>query len=328
MLNVAAAEINAYHQPSSGPATTHGPLPNTAATARLRPAIQASVQSVLQATGVCVLFGATGVGKSVVARAVAASLPKAFHWAHFRDTDRDAALARLDTTLAWLASMNTAALIIEDLNVLEDAIIQVSLSQVVEAARRHDMRVLITCYSEPSPSSMDALGFGISAGIQCPHFTEKDTHSLVAEMGGDPAIWGRVAHVAGASGHPLLTHAFAAGLAARAWPQSEIPLILAQGLRTSDLDAAREAARANLISSRSTVPVEHLDRVLQAPARARHRLHGSTDSSSRRVLRPAVRTVDRNPWKQSVSAVAACPRFRPSYAAVGRPAPPTQRYRQ
>ena len=215
----------------------------------LRPAIHASVASVLEDVGVCVLFGATGVGKSVVARAVAASLPKGFQWAHFRDVDRGVARGRLDTTLAWLAGMGTSALIIEDLNMLEDVLVQVSLAQVVDAARRHDMRVLITCYREPSASSMDALGFGTSAGVQCPHFTEEETNTLVAGMGGDPAIWGRVAYMAGASGHPLLTHAFVSGMEKRGWPHAEVPTIVAQGLTTSDLDAAREAVRANLIAT-------------------------------------------------------------------------------
>jgi len=55
--------------------------------------------------------------------------------------------------------------------------------------------------------------------------------------------------VAGAGGHPQLTHAFVVGLAARAWPTEEIRDVLNRGLYSDDIEAARDAARRNLVSA-------------------------------------------------------------------------------
>ena len=47
--------------------------------------------------------------------------------------------------------------------------------------------------------------------------------------------------MAGAGGHPQLTHAFVFGMAARGWPIKEIKDIVGRGLSSSDIDSARDA---------------------------------------------------------------------------------------
>lgn len=56
-----------------------------------------------------------------------------------------------------------------------------------------------------------------------------------------------MAYQAGGSGHPQLVHAFVTGMAARGWPQSALRDILAAGLTTDDIGAARDAARRQLV---------------------------------------------------------------------------------
>jgi hypothetical protein len=62
-------------------------------------------------------------------------------------------------------------------------------------------------------------------------------------------LWGRLAHVAGASGHPQLTHAFVLGMSARDWPHAEVREIVVKGFTSGDIEAEKEAARRNLIAA-------------------------------------------------------------------------------
>ena len=96
--------------------------------------------------------------------------------------------------------------------------------------------------------------------------------ALVIHNGGDPGKWGRLAYVAGAFGHPQLTHAFVMGIAARRWPVEEIKEIVNRGLSSGDITAARDSARRSLVSAlpegtrsllyRLSLAIGHFDRSL------------------------------------------------------------------
>ena len=214
-----------------------------------RPAVEEAVQTALKSAGVCFIFGTTGVGKSMVARTIASGFQDPVRWIDSRHADFREAQIRLNQTLSLLAGMAPSTLIVEDLNLIEEPTVQISLAQVIEAAHRHDMRVLITCYRPPSATVLNGLGLDSECVVACPHFDQEETDALVKHAGGNPALWGRVAHVAGGTGHPQLTHAFVVGMAAKAWPEDEIAQIFALGFTSADLEATREAARISLINS-------------------------------------------------------------------------------
>ena len=106
-----------------------------------------------------------------------------------------------------------------------------------------------------------ALRTGRNSGVSSVHW------------GGDPEIWGRVAHLAGGAGHPQLTHAFTAGLAARSWPVNEIAEMVARGFTNNDLEDEHSAVRANLIDSlpeptrRASLSTKHYNRAIRAFSR-------------------------------------------------------------
>ena len=109
--------------------------------------------------------------------------------------------------------------------------------------------VIITCHRRPYASVLTATGLDKGCIVECPYFSEKEAGLLVSAYGGNPKVWGRLAHIAGGFGHPQLTHAFVNGMAAREWPSEEIQHILSQGLSSDDIDAARDSARRNLVSA-------------------------------------------------------------------------------
>ena len=135
------------------------------------------------------------------------------------------------------------------MNCLAVSSVQVSLSELLGAARRRDMRIVITSSRRPNPSLLNALSANTGSIVSSPYFAPEETCALVATLGGDPDIWGRFAHLSGVGGHPQRTHAFLAGIAARGWPEDEISEIVQRGFTNPDLEDELSAARATLIDS-------------------------------------------------------------------------------
>ena len=214
-----------------------------------REPLEALVHCALRAHGLCFVVGATGTGKSILARCIAPTFPGPQYWVDLRDVKASEARNRLKQLFSLLAEMGHATLMLEDLNWLAAPSVQTSLGEVVGAARRRDMRIVITSYGRPTASLLNMLSADSTSVVSSLHFDLEETCELVSTLDGAPEVWGRVAHLAGGGGHPQLTHAFVAGMAARDWPVQEIAEILAQGLTNADIEDEHSAARANLIES-------------------------------------------------------------------------------
>jgi hypothetical protein len=213
-----------------------------------RPEMKRRLVEVISRQGIVFAYGATGVGKSLLAREVAIEFAANFMLADARDATIPETLARLTWIVGRLATMASRALVIEDLNQFEDPSVLLVLGTVVNALRRRDRMVLITCYRPPSPRALSGLGIDQNVVIEVPYFTEAEVQTVVQASGGDPELWGRIAFLSGGSGHPQLVHAFVTGMAARGWPQNALKHIVAAGLTTDDVTAARDATRRQLVS--------------------------------------------------------------------------------
>ena len=215
-----------------------------------RVAVESAVTDALENSGVGVIVGASGLGKSIVLRAVAAARADAFFIADFRNSDdANETHRRLDMLFARIGCLPSSTLILEDLNHFGDTRVRLSLARVIEALRRRYRKALITCYRQPSLNTLAEVGLNQGCVVDCPYFSEEEARALVLNYGGDPDIWGRLAYVTGAAGHPQLTHAFVIGIAARGWPVKEIEAVVSRGLSSDDTDAARDAARRSLVSA-------------------------------------------------------------------------------
>ncbi|MPZ09237.1 MAG: hypothetical protein GEU89_03375 [Kiloniellaceae bacterium] len=214
-----------------------------------RSAVESSAADALLQFGAGVIVGGSGLGKSSVSRAVARALAGAFVIADFRDAKAAEARSRLDALFARIGGIKYTVFILEDLNQLDDPGVALSLSRVMEALRRRDCVALVTCYRPPSSKALSAIGLDHRCVVDCPYFTEEEAHALVSIYGGDPNKWGRLAYLAGACGHPQLTHAFASGMAARGWPDEKIGDVIGRGITSDDIDTARDEARRDLIAA-------------------------------------------------------------------------------
>jgi hypothetical protein len=214
-----------------------------------RPARKKSVVEVLKTQGLVFAFGTTGVGKSLLARDSAQEFGGDFVLADLRDATAAETRARLNGILGRLGSTASRALLIEDLNHLEDPSVLLALGAVASALKRRDRVALVTSYRAPSARALSELGLDAQAVVEVPYFSEEEVKAVVQANGGDSEIWGRVAYLAGGNGHPQLVHAFVTGMAMRGWPKAALKDIVTAGLTSEDVDAARDAARRQLVAA-------------------------------------------------------------------------------
>lgn len=214
-----------------------------------RGTVEEAAARALSSYGSAILTGATGLGKSHVARAVALKSAADFMLVDFRDLNAVDARQRLDSVFGRVGGLNASLLIFEDLNNLGDPQVSRALGRVMEALRYRDRTALVTCYIAPSARSAVDSNLDFRGVVACPYFSEDESKSLVALYDGDPDLWGKLAHAAGAFGHPQLTHAFIVGMAARSWPRSEIGDVVGNGLTSGDVVTEREFARKNIIAA-------------------------------------------------------------------------------
>jgi hypothetical protein len=210
--------------------------------------IETNVLDRMHQFGASIIVGASGLGKSSVARAVAEKLAGGFVMIDFRNADAEETCSRLDAVLSLIGGLHASTLIFEDLNNFNDPLVAPSTARVFEALRRRDRAAIVTCYLSPVARALSSVGLDVGCSVECPYFAEEEASALVELHGGDPKLWGRLAYVAGAFGHPQLVYAFISGMRVRGWPRDELVGIVGNGLSTGDIEAEREAARRTLVA--------------------------------------------------------------------------------
>ncbi|PZR45760.1 MAG: hypothetical protein DI537_60600, partial [Stutzerimonas stutzeri] len=186
----------------------------TAKRAVPRPEFERGIEDRLRTFGACFVAGASGVGKSSASRAVAERVGENYVIVDFRDAGAEETRGRLDALLSRLGGIRAQVIILEDLNQFNDPGLAGLAARVFEALSRRDIAVIATSYAAPTPKALSSVGQDPGSTIDCPYFSEEESASLVGLHGGDPGLWGKLAHVSGAFGHPQLVHAFIAGMAA------------------------------------------------------------------------------------------------------------------
>ena len=207
------------------------------------------VRSAIANHGVAILVGGTGLGKSLLARSVARQTNSAVSILDLRDIPALEARHRLNALLGRIGDQGVGGLILDDLNDIDDNGVGLALGRVLTSIRRRDIFGVMTSYRRPSARALSELGLDAGVVVEVPYFSEGEVAAVVQAAKGDIKKWSRVAFIAGGFGHPQLTHAFAAGMAARNWPPEALEQFVQSGLTSEEIEAARETARRNLVAA-------------------------------------------------------------------------------
>ncbi|WP_343654156.1 hypothetical protein [Paraburkholderia caribensis] len=206
-----------------------------------------SIRAAVERHRVLFLTGGSGMGKTMLARFLARSASKPWHIVDLRDVTPEEAARRLQSALGQLSGVDTAGLILDDLNNGETHTVAQPLERLIRALRRRDVVCLITSYRAPTSVLLEKLSAEPEAAIAIPNLSEVEVGQLVRLFGGESDLWARYVYMEAGEGHPQLVRAMLTGLRMRGWPTAEVSDSASTLERSMDIEAARRAVRQRIL---------------------------------------------------------------------------------
>lgn len=206
-----------------------------------------AINAARRSGGLAVASGATGLGKSLAARLVAARSRLNWSIADFRHLSPEETAARLGHLHGELAASSVANLILDDLNGLDHPSVRDALARLLVSLRRRDGTMIVTTYRSPANTTLLQLASNAAQPIEVPYLDDDEVAELVVETGGDRK-YGRAVFQAAANGHPLMTMAALLHLKATEWSRASLAATLS-GELYSGLDVERRAVRERLVGA-------------------------------------------------------------------------------
>ncbi|MCJ2010437.1 hypothetical protein [Methylobacterium sp. J-092] len=210
-----------------------------------------TIDQLRASSGAVFVVGATGLGKSLAAKLVAARTGRAWSIIDFRDLNAADTAARLSLILAELAVSPPTGLILDDLNCVEDHGVRDMTARLLVALRRRDVTGIVTAYSAPASSTLHALSPRGVPVVEVQYLSEEEVATLVVDAGGEARYAGSI-HRAASFGHPQLTMGIVQRLVQAEWRRADLAALLG-GASGSDFAGERRAARQRLMIA---MPVE------------------------------------------------------------------------
>jgi hypothetical protein len=205
-----------------------------------------SVRAALNAHGLGILTGSTGLGKTIIARFAAAQEGGNWRLVDLRDLSGTSIADRLTAVLASLSDIDAGGLVLDDLDTWGDDAVRRLLPRLVGALRRRSLRCLITSHIEPSLSFMVDIGAPSSVIVSVPHLSAEEIRELIAEVGQEGRLWSPIVQVMSGGGHPQLVQASITVLESKGWPKEEFANLI---MGTLEIEQERVIARQRLIEA-------------------------------------------------------------------------------
>jgi hypothetical protein len=199
--------------------------------------------------GIIFLCGATGMGKTLLARLTARSNGGNWMLVDFSGLDFNQTNARIEALLGAVAVAEFRGLILDDLNEIETAGIAGQVARLKVALARKDQLCMITSYRTPSIRARSEICVSGDSVENVTDLSVAEVSSLVHLAGGDAVKWGDLIYIAAACGHPQLTQAVIADVKRRGWPSDELNRLGQLDLSGIDVAAERTAARRRLVAA-------------------------------------------------------------------------------
>ncbi|WP_420607317.1 hypothetical protein [Novosphingopyxis sp.] len=212
-----------------------------------RHALVRELDEARRACGIAIAHGATGLGKSLVARLLAAKSNDSWSIADFRHFPPSEAATRLSHLQGELASSQATHVILDDLNELDDPAVRDALARILTTLRRRDKTAIVTTYRAPADTTLFQFVSDPALPVMVPYLDEDEVAQLVVAMGGATKFAGSV-YRAAANGHPQLTRAVLLHLRRKDWSRASLASVLG-GQVHAELGAERRAVRQRLVAA-------------------------------------------------------------------------------
>lgn len=209
------------------------------------------VAGIIRQFGGVLLTGATGKGKTTVARLASLQFPMLI-WKVLdcRDLREAECINRLDAAFRAANSGSVNAIVFDDLNEIEIPSVARAFIRLRNLLLRRDGAFIVTAYRDLSAKTGSILGISPEATKAVPDLTLNEVRDMVTFAGGSADDWANLIHLASSFGHPQITQAMIMGFIKRSWPESERKdLIFPQG--SVDAKNEKAASRQQLIRSAS-----------------------------------------------------------------------------
>jgi tetratricopeptide (TPR) repeat protein len=215
-----------------------------------RTEVVGALRAKLRPNRIIFIQASTGMGKTTLAKALAAAEPDVWQWVSMAGLRGEAVVQRLRALAARLArETRTPHVILDDVDVSSSARAGLSQAFAVLAVllTQRNGQMLATTQTAPSPRVTDVCGDAPDLVFSLPRMGYQEIREMARLMGcpqGDMQEgWGRVARVR-SQGHPQLARAVLLNAKSRGWPQ---PSFLDQAADESIGHVRAEARR--LVSS-------------------------------------------------------------------------------
>lgn len=227
------------------PATVGAPTPIVTDTTWRAP-LTDDLHAQLTASGVLLLSGSSGVGKTTLAALVAQKTGGNWGWVSFRNRSAPEVREILSRTHHEVISgTSPTALVLDDMRLSSSTAFERELLLVLFSISSERGKIIITSSDHCSPQLLVKGKIDAECCRDVPYFSDSDIRDLL-RLGGledDRAgTWAKTIMFT-TSGHPQLVHARVRSLKAKSWPRPDsTDLTLPE-----DVQVEREATRARLI---------------------------------------------------------------------------------
>jgi tetratricopeptide (TPR) repeat protein len=201
----------------------------------------------LRTHGAAVITGSSGRGKTIIARLASRDLSNDIRIVDARNASPFETITLLSQAACELPGTRPSAVLLDDLNEMDDPGVCDALARMLSIIRRIDAVCVITAYNQPSGRSLTQAGLDPGACLAVPDLSTDEVKEM-AVAGGCDGKWAQTLYLAGAFGHPQLVNALISGLRARGWPEDELKRLLLFE-RSDDVEAERVAARRQLVAA-------------------------------------------------------------------------------
>ena len=207
-----------------------------------------NIVSSLTQYGVCWIFGAAGVGKTIGAKIAARRIGGNWVGINLRGLNTEQVYAVLSGAIDRLKEQEIDGFLIDDLECPFAPHIVDILLYLCAICDRTDLLLLFTSPKSPNSDFLFSANLPVSIGQKIEEFTEHDIREILTGLGVHNANWAKYIHVVSGGGHPQLAIAAIQSLQNSRWDVNELKTLNSLLYGNTEVEQVRARTRERLLN--------------------------------------------------------------------------------